>query len=355
MRFCWILPTQFSVPLLSVALLFHPIPLQAQQQDARQAAHEQQALDKARQLEDEHKMLFAIDAYKKANKLDGGKCVVCLSHLCDLYRQVGDNKHAAESAAQLEQAVTSPADKASAALLEGAALLREAARSKKRELFEQADAQFKLALQLQPGLAQPLFLDGLALGRMGNDAAAKDVFARYAASKQTDPIMQARARRYLGDIDLVRQNMAPAFSIRTLQGNVLSLDNLQGRVVLLDFWATWCGPCKQELPRIQQIVQRFQGQPLVVLSVSIDSDPAKWQTFVGEHGMTWPQFWDKGAVMATTFGVHAIPHYFTIDTNGVLNSENLGSGSDLAGHLKKLVAQAKRMEEQPAAGSSAGQ
>ena len=357
MRFCRIALVQLSVYLFffCIALLFLSTVSRAQSQDARQTAHQQQALDKARQLEEQRKFSDAIDAYKKANKLDGGKCVPCLSHLCQLYQQAGDNKHAALTAAQLEQLVTLPADKATAALLQGEALLREATRKKKPQLFAQADAQFKRALQFQPGMAQPLFLDGLALGRMGNDAGAKAAFAQYVASSHADPIMQARARRYLTDIDLVRQNMAPAFSIRTLQGNILSLDNMQGRVVLLDFWATWCGPCKEELPRIAEIARRFHGEPLVVLSVSIDSDPVKWQTFVAEHGMTWPQFWDKGGVMATTFGVHAIPHYFTIDPRGVLSSENLGSGSDLEGRLKKMVAQAQRMEEQSGTNSSAGQ
>lgn len=338
---------RFPVILTGLVFLCCPVMMLAQSQDATRNPKEQQAIDQAQQMEEAHKIPFAIDSYKKANKLEGGKCVACLSKLCELYRQEGDYKHAAESAAQLQQIVTLPADKAAVALLQGAALLREAAQKKKRELYQQADAQFKLALQYQPQVVQPLFLDGLALGRMGDDAGAKAAFARYVASKHADPIVAVRARRYLADIDLVRQNMAPAFSIRTLQGNVLSLDNLQGRVVLLDFWATWCGPCKEELPRIQKIAQQFQGEPLVILSVSIDTDQSKWETFVAQHGMTWPQFWDKGGVMATTFGVHAIPHYFTIDTNGVLSSENLGGGSYLTGRLKKLVAQAQRTEAPP--------
>ena len=316
--------------------------------DYAQNPHVQQAIDKATQCEAKHQYSFAIDAYKKANKIAGGKCVSCLLQLCDLYRQTGDNKHSAEAAAQLGQIVAAPQDKAAAATLEGSALLREATAKKKRELFEQADAQFQQALHFQPDRADVLFLDGLALGRMGNDAATKDAFAKYIASQQGEPVLQARARRYLTDPALVREKMAPAFSIRTMQGNMLSLDNQQGRVVLLDFWATWCGPCNAELPHIQKIAQRFQGEPLVVLSVSIDKDAAKWQTFVEQHGMTWPQYWDNGGGMAALFGVHAIPQYFTIDAQGVLRSEELGRGADIDGRLKKLVAQAQRMEESPA-------
>ena len=340
-------PLELALFSLWVASALNLACFRADAQDALRAAHEQQAIDKAGQSEDAHQIGPAIDLYKKANKLAGGRCVVCLSHLASLYQKEGDNKHAAESAAQLEQVVTRPDDKATAAMMEGSALLRQATSIRKRALFQQADAQFKLALQYEPSAVQALFLDGLALGRMGEDAAARNAFARYAASGQADPIMKARARRYLQDIALVRQTMAPAFSIRTLQGNILNLDNLQGRVVLLDFWATWNDPSVQDLPRIQQIVRMFQGQPLVVLSVSLDTDQSKWRNFVAQHDMNWPQFWDKGAVMANTFGVRALPQYFIIDARGVLAPVDVMRGADMAGILKKMVAQARRAEEQP--------
>ena len=314
--------------------------LSAQTNDYSKDPHVQQAIDKAQQYEQAKQYVFAIDSYKKANKIAGGKCIVCLTHLGDLYRQSGDNKHAAEAAAQLEQVVTLPADKATAAMLQGAALLREASQKNKRELFQQADAHFKQALHYQPDTAQALFLDGLALGRMGNDAAAKEAFAKYVASKQADPIMQARARRYVADPALTRETMAPAFAIRTMQGNVLSLDNLQGTVVLLDFWAMSSDPSVNDLPHMRQIVQRFQGQPLVVLSVDLDTDPAKWQAFVEQHGMTWPQYFDQDGVMATSFAVHSLPQYIIIDAQGMLDAKNMGGDTNMGGRLQKLIAQA---------------
>jgi len=86
--------------------------------------------------------------------------------------------------------------------------------------------------------------------------------------------------------------MAPAFAVTTEDGQRISLDDLQGKVVLIDFWATWCGPCRAALPHIQQIAQKFQGQPLVVLSVSLDSDETKWKGFVAKNNMTWLQYRD---------------------------------------------------------------
>jgi thiol-disulfide isomerase/thioredoxin len=117
-------------------------------------------------------------------------------------------------------------------------------------------------------------------------------------------------------------------------------------VVLIDFWATWCGPCNEELPHMQKIAKEFAGQPLVIISVSWDSDEAKWKDFIHKHEMTWVQYRDAGHTLSERFGVQAIPHYFTIDSDGVLTAEMLGSGSDVEGKLKKLI---KRANEAKAA------
>lgn len=342
--FCWavcVLSTILTTGLISSGAL-------AQSNGLPDNPREQKALQRAKELERQHQYLFAIDSYNKANKLADGKCAKCLMHISNLYLKLNDNKHAAKTAAQLEQLVTSPEDKATAAILQGTALLREGTKHKKPAFFRQADAQFKQALIYQPDLAEAMFMDGMALGRAEDDAAAKDAFAKYVASSHAEPILQARARRYMADPQLVREKMAPVFSVRTLQGDTVSLDSLQGKVVLLDFWATWCGPCNAELPHIQKIAQQFQGEPLVVLSISIDKDRAKWQAFVAQHGMTWPQYWDQGGSIAQTFGVRMIPNYFTIDTDGVLRSEDMGSGAAIDWRLKRLVAQAQKAQEQPA-------
>jgi thiol-disulfide isomerase/thioredoxin len=115
--------------------------------------------------------------------------------------------------------------------------------------------------------------------------------------------------------------------------------------VLIDFWATWCGPCREALLNMREIAKKFQGQPLVVLSVSLDSDEQKWKEFVAQHEMTWPQYRDGGftAPIAKMFGVEAIPHTFTIDADGVLQDEHVGDAS-IEAKLKKLVARAREIQ-----------
>jgi thiol-disulfide isomerase/thioredoxin len=119
------------------------------------------------------------------------------------------------------------------------------------------------------------------------------------------------------------------------------MDGLAGKVVLIDFWATWCGPCREALPHIRKIAQKFASPQFVVLSVSLDNDDDKWKSFVRDNGMTWLQYRDgaMGGQVANQFGVHAIPATFTIDADGVLEDQHVGD-ADVEGKLKKLIARA---------------
>ena len=118
-------------------------------------------------------------------------------------------------------------------------------------------------------------------------------------------------------------------------------------MVLLDFWATWCEPCREALPHIRNIAKKFPGEPLVILSDSLDGDEEKWKDFVVKNEMSWLQYCEgsfKGPV-AKLFGVTAIPHTFTVDADGVLQDEHIGDSS-MEGKLKKLLTQAREMQPQ---------
>ena len=115
--------------------------------------------------------------------------------------------------------------------------------------------------------------------------------------------------------------------------------------VLVDFWAAWCGPCREALPHMRTIAKKFEGQPLVVLSVSLDSDEQKWKDFIEKNQMTWLHYRDGGydGPVSKLFSVEAIPHTFTIDADGVLQDEHIGDAS-IEGKLKKLVARAREVQ-----------
>jgi thiol-disulfide isomerase/thioredoxin len=215
----------------------------------------------------------------------------------------------------------------------------------KDEYFTRAHDEVSKVLVAYSDTPDAVLLDGRALAQRKQDDAAKARFEQFVKMRPADDPERQRALRYIERLELARARMAPPFSVTTTDGQRVSTDDLQGKVVLLDFWATWCGPCREALPHIQNVAKKFRGQPLVILSVSLDSDEQKWREFIGKNEMSWPQYRDGGfnGAIARVFNVTAIPHTFTIDVDGVLQEEHAGDAS-IEGKLKKLLTHARELQ-----------
>ncbi len=294
---------------------------------------------------------FALEEFKKADKQDGGHCAACQKQMIKYGLELGEWKTAELGAEEMVADAHEPKELALAHYQFGTVLLNEGIQRHKEEIFSRAHDEATKALAAYSSFPDALFLDGNALAHLKQDDQAKARFEQFAKTKPEGDVNRQRALRFISRPELARARMAPAFSVTTSDGKRISMDDLQGKVVLLDFWATWCVPCREALPHIQNVAKKFQGQPLVVLSVSLDSDEQKWSEFITKHEMTWPQYRDGGFTgpVAKIFGVQAIPHTFTIDIDGVLQEEHIGDAS-IEGKLKKLLAHAR--EAQPAENTS---
>lgn len=303
-----------------------------------------------------HNRRAAIDAYRKANRQDGGHCTECLRRGFFKAIDIGDNKLAAEVAREWLQAAAPGPDQATVHYLLGVALQKEAIREKKEAGFTASCEEFKTALRIDPGLNASHYAAGISLAHNHQDDAARAEFAAFVQQERHATAERERACRYLERVDLARATMAPPFSILALDGEHVSMDGLAGKVVLIDFWATWCGPCREALPHIRSIAAKFAGQPFVVLSVSMDSDESKWRDFVAHNGMTWLQYRDGrfDGPLAEGFHVMAIPATFSIDADGVLEDQHVGD-ADIEGKLKKLIKQAAEMPSRGAPATSGKQ
>lgn len=109
---------------------------------------------------------------------------------------------------------------------------------------------------------------------------------------------------------------APQISLNDLSGNVRTLAEFKGRVVLINFWATWCAPCVAEMGALERLYQSFKDQGLVVLGVSGDSDAQFLAQFVKKSGITFPILHDARMLMAAEFGVTAFPESYFLDAQG---------------------------------------
>ena len=339
-------PSCLSAALLLCSLVF--LPLQAQPApDYKSNPKFTAAMAEAKQLERERQVFFAIESYKKASKIAQGKDSACLETIFTLQMKNGSYKDAAVTAAALEAIAANPTDKSYAETKRGHALLYQAGEKNKADLLNAADAAFKSAIADNAKNASAHYLDGQVLARLNQIDAARDQFKTCLTCVSPSDPSYLRAQHFAEDPALSTHPMAPPFTVTALDGSKFNLDAMGGRVVLIDFWATWCGPCNEELPQMKKIAREFAGQPLVIISVSWDSDETKWKNFIDKNEMTWVQYRDADHVLSKNFGVEAIPHYFTIDSDGVLTAEMLGSGSDVEGKLKKLIARAKAAPAAP--------
>lgn len=288
---------------------------------------------------------FALDQFKKADKQDDGKCLACQKHILKYAVQFGDWKAAELAAEEMVGEAKNAQDQAVSHYQFAVALMQEGLTKHKDEYFSRAHDEVGKALAAYANFPDAIFLDGKALANLRQDDASKARFDQYLKLQTNDTPDRQRAFRYVARPELARARMAPPFTVTALDGSRISLDDLQGKVVLIDFWATWCPPCREALPHIREIAKKFQGQPLIILSVSLDNDEQKWKDFVAKNEMTWPQYRDGGfgGPVAKLFAVTAIPHTFTIDADGVLQDEHIGDAS-IEGKLKKLIAQARELQ-----------
>jgi thiol-disulfide isomerase/thioredoxin len=229
----------------------------------------------------ERKLYAALDDFAKADKQDGGHCLACQTKMI-IYGEDLQHWNVAETAAgEMVAEAQGPENAARAHYQFGMVLTREAGARNKNDLYARAHDEFSKALAGAPNFPSAMFADGFVLAQLKQDEPAKALFEKFVASKSVDDLRRKRSLRYIGNMELARARMAPPFAFTTSDGQRVSMDELQGKVVLIDFWATWCGPCREALPRVKKIAKNFAGQPLVVLSVSVDTDEDKWKEFVG--------------------------------------------------------------------------
>ncbi|RZL49319.1 MAG: AhpC/TSA family protein [Pedobacter sp.] len=133
--------------------------------------------------------------------------------------------------------------------------------------------------------------------------------------------------------------MAPDFSMNSNDGKVIKLSDYKGKYVLLDFWASWCGPCREENPNVVKAYNTYKNRNFTILGISLDKDKAAWEQAIKQDGLTWTHGSELNDFQGPTvllYQVEAIPASFLLDPNGKIIARNL-RGEQLDAFLNKTL------------------
>jgi peroxiredoxin len=133
---------------------------------------------------------------------------------------------------------------------------------------------------------------------------------------------------------------APDFTLQTVDGTPLRLSDLKGKPIFMNFWATWCVPCREEMPAMQELYEQYRDRGLVILAVNMEEDQARVRRWIDQGGFTYTFVLDSEGQQLKRYNVNAAPTSYFIDRDGVIRDLKLGaiSRAEMETKVEKLLA-----------------
>jgi thiol-disulfide isomerase/thioredoxin len=300
-----------------LAICLAPPALLAQGTDFESKMKDADALMARRQWQD------ALRIYKDANALQDKKSPRAQLGMARAYQGLRAHKSAAEICNEaLKHVGGDTVLEAEARNLRGTSLFALAEKPDDKR-WKQAEEDFRAVLAMSD--AHPVARYNLGVTLLKQQRDDEGIRELSAFIETNGGATEApSARKFVANPRRARENYAPEFALTTLDGEYLTSEDLLGKVVLIDFWATWCPPCLAATPGLKKIQSKFKDEPFVILGVSADRQQAPWREFVDSNKLSWPQFYDGRRVMATGFGVNSYPTYILIDHEGIIRFHQQG-------------------------------
>lgn len=282
----------------------------------------------------------AVQAFRKADKLAHGNCAECQLGLARTFNRLGAYKDAEKSAAE-------------AARLAGGDLTLEIHATSEQgfAVFSGArnDADVERSIQLYRHVLErsggkvnvARFNLGSALLRLHRDGEGVAALEEY-LKQEPEGAFAETAHSLIQNPERARKRLIPDFSLVTLDGQYLTAEQLKGKVVLIDFWGTWCAPCRQAVPALRGLAHRWEKEPFVLLSVSTDTNEDALKKFVAKNEMTWPQIWDEHGDFVRKHHIEHYPTYWVVSAEGEIVFVRSGWGDDSERELSRQVWDALR-------------
>jgi thiol-disulfide isomerase/thioredoxin len=293
----------------------------------------------------------AIPKLKKLDQERGGHDLDVQRELAVAYFRTGAFKDGEVLTRQLlESTKDQPQRQADLYLLLGR-LLAEGEKhevQKESPRLVEATACFEKALTLSDGRMEAARLARAEmLFRLDRADEARASLQALTATPHASDAALDRARQLLQSPRCATEPCLPQVSFVTAEGEHKTAEDLRGKVVLLSFWATWCGPCMSAMPELKKIYASFHNEPFVMVGVNDDTDRETMEAFVKAHGIEWPQVTgEESSRLGDGLGIRGIPAELVFDQDGVFQGRTAGWGSEtgraLATRIRETLKKVKR-------------
>jgi len=273
------------------------------------------------------KYLDAAHGFEQANKALGGRCYRCLLNAADAYLELGWRDEVIKFSAKAVDAASTPEEKFDAYLRHCGMLLEVEPNNKELAI---AEGEAQKAVELRPNSVAAHSALGMTRLRQSKDAAGIAEL-KWVEAHMPEGEEKRRVQAMIADPRRGRLVFAPDFTAAIKDGSRVGLADLKGKVVLIDFWATWCPPCRESVPEIRELRKKYGPDRLIVLSVSADNKMEVWKEYTDAHDMAWLQSWDRGnkPPIIGVFGVRSFPTYVVLDGEGIVRTRVNGLDSQM--------------------------
>ena len=282
----------------------------------------------------------AIDLLRKADRK--GDDFDVKMYLATAYNKVGAYKTGIRAAHEALDLATDDFQRGMAENLLGISLF--AGGSAKPEAMSEAAERFSKAYDLSEGEIKLALLSAAeALLQLERDDEAIPLLEQYIATEPRDRLRRGRAEALLENPQSARTPMLPSFGAALLDGEYITNDDLEGKVVLFDFWGTWCAPCRAAIPHLKTLSKRRGKQPFEIVSVSSDKDAQTVRSFVEAEGMDWPQIWEEERELISKLQVTSYPTYILVNHKGEIVLRESGWGPRIGQLVERELNAAVRL------------
>jgi thiol-disulfide isomerase/thioredoxin len=307
-----------------------------------------QALSQGELFESKRKYELALDAYHKADKLSHHSSGKALLKIAAIDIKMGDFAAALEDSRKAIKAAGEDKPLAIQAHLLRSTLLTQMAGKASDKKLKEAEDEARQALTLDPTHAIAHYDLGMILLKEERQPEGLAELKTFVSSPGAPAGEVAEARRTIANPIRAREPFAPDFSFTTLEKESVSNASLRGKVVLLDFWGTWCPPCRQSVPILRSLNKKYTGKAFQLVGISSDDDEDVWRTFIDAQHMNWSEYIDLSGDVLGAFKIESYPTYIVLDKDGVVRYRQSGVGDSTQGDLEDAINKALKRNSDPA-------